>query len=80
MTGRSHLLGASKKPWFGMPLFSWHRGQFTGYSPIRPYIESMTHLPDAPRMSNAQSEATSTTAAHMAEIRSTRSLPPTPEA
>ncbi len=48
---------AGKQPWFGMPLFSWHRGQFTGYSPIRQYIESMARFPDAPRLSNAQREA-----------------------
>ncbi len=48
---------AGKQPWFGMPLFSWYRGQFTGYSPIRQYIESMARFSDAPRMSNAQREA-----------------------
>src|SRR5215216_711967 len=48
---------AGKQPWFGMPLFSWHRGLFTGYSPIRQYIESLARFPDAPRLSNAQREA-----------------------
>ena len=48
---------AGKQPWFGMPLFSWHRGLFTGYSPIRQYIDSLARFPDAPRMSNAQREA-----------------------
>jgi len=46
-----------KKPWFGMPLFSWHRNLFTGYSPVRQYIDSLARFPDAPRMSNAQREA-----------------------
>jgi hypothetical protein len=46
-----------KKPWFGMPLFNWHRGLFTGYSPVRQYIDSLARFPDAPRMSNAQREA-----------------------
>ena len=40
-----------------MPLFSWHRGLFTGYSPIRQYIDSLARFPDAPRTSNAQREA-----------------------
>jgi len=46
-----------KQPWFGMPLFSWHRGLFTGYSPVRQYIDSLARFPDAPRMSNAQRDA-----------------------
>ena len=46
-----------KKPWFGMPLFNWHRGLFTGYSPVRQYIESLSRFPEAPRPSNAQAEA-----------------------
>ena len=46
-----------KQPWFGMPLFSWHDGRFTGYSPVRQYIDSLARFPDAPRMSNAQREA-----------------------
>lgn len=46
-----------KKPWFGMPLFSWHRNLFTGYSPIRQYVDSLARFADAPRMSNAQREA-----------------------
>jgi hypothetical protein len=46
-----------KKPWFGMPLFSWHRNLFTGYSPVRQYIDSLARFLDAPRMSNAQREA-----------------------
>jgi hypothetical protein len=46
-----------KMPWFGMPLFSWHRGLFTGYSPVRQYIDSLARFPDAPRMSSAQREA-----------------------
>jgi hypothetical protein len=48
---------AGKQPWFGMPLFSWHQGLFTGYSPVRQYIESLARFPEAPRMSNAQREA-----------------------
>jgi hypothetical protein len=46
-----------KQPWFGVPLFNWHRGVFTGYSPVRQYIESLSRFPDAPRMSDAQREA-----------------------
>ena len=46
-----------KRPWFGMPLFSWQRGLFNGYSPVRQYIESLARFPDAPRMSEAQREA-----------------------
>src|SRR5258708_6306568 len=46
-----------KKPWFGMPLFPWHRNLFTGYSPVRQYIDSLARFADAPRMSNAQREA-----------------------
>jgi Taurine catabolism dioxygenase TauD, TfdA family len=49
-----------KKPWFGMPLFTWHRGQLNGYSPVRQYIESLSRFPDAPRMSDAQREALDT--------------------
>jgi hypothetical protein len=48
---------AGKQPWFGMPLFTWHRGQFNGYSPILQYIDSLARFPEAPRMSNAQHEA-----------------------
>ena len=48
---------AGKLPWFGVPLFNWHQGQFTGYSPVRQYIESLARFPEAPRMSNAQREA-----------------------
>jgi Taurine catabolism dioxygenase TauD, TfdA family len=46
-----------KKPWFGMPLFTWHRNQFNGYSPVRQYIESLSRFADAPLMSSAQREA-----------------------
>ncbi len=46
-----------KLPWFGMPLFSWHRHQFTGYSPVKQYIDSLARFAEAPRMSNAQREA-----------------------
>ena len=46
-----------KKPWFGMPLFTWDGGHFNGYSPVRQYIDSLARFPDAPRMSNAQREA-----------------------
>lgn len=46
-----------KLPWFGMPLFTWHRGGLNGYAPVRQYIESLSRFPDAPRMSNAQAEA-----------------------
>lgn len=48
---------AGKLPWFGMPLFSFHRGQFAGYSPVRQYIDSLARFPEAPRISNAQREA-----------------------
>lgn len=46
-----------KKPWFGMPLFAWHKGLFTGYSPVRQYIDSLSRFADAPRLSNAQRAA-----------------------
>jgi hypothetical protein len=46
-----------KLPWFGMPLFMRHRDLFTGYSPVRQYIESLARFPDAPRMPDAQREA-----------------------
>ena len=46
-----------KLPWFGMPLFTWHRGQINGYAPIRQYVESLARFPDAPRISNAQMAA-----------------------
>ena len=46
-----------KKPWFGMPLFHFQNGLFTGYSPVRQYIDSLARFPEAPRMSNAQREA-----------------------
>jgi hypothetical protein len=46
-----------KQPWFGMPLFNFQQGLFTGYSPVRQYIDSLSRFPDAPRMSNAQAEA-----------------------
>jgi len=46
-----------KLPWFGVPLFNWHKGLFTGYSPVLQYIDSLSRFPDAPRMSNAQREA-----------------------
>lgn len=46
-----------KLPWFGMPLFTWHRGGLNGYAPVRQYIESLSRFPEAPRMSNAQAEA-----------------------
>lgn len=48
---------AGKLPWFGMPLFTWHRGGLNGYAPVRQYIDSLARFPEAPRMSNAQSAA-----------------------
>ena len=46
-----------KHPWFGMPLFTWHRGGLNGYAPVLQYIESLSRFPEAPRMSNAQKAA-----------------------
>jgi hypothetical protein len=41
-----------KKPWFGMPLFSWHRGLFTRLLAGAPVHRFARALADAPRMSN----------------------------
>lgn len=44
------------KPYFTMPVFSWHAGLLSGYY-VRRYIESAQRFPDAPRLSNNQIEA-----------------------
>jgi hypothetical protein len=46
-----------KTPWFEMPVFTRHNGQFNGYGPLPQYIESAQRFPDAPRMTARQHAA-----------------------
>jgi len=44
------------KPYFEMPVFTWHEGFLSAYY-VRRYIESAQRFPDVPRLSPAQIEA-----------------------
>lgn len=39
-----------RTPWFEMPVFTMHKGQFNGYGPLPQYIESSQRFADAPRL------------------------------
>ena len=45
------------KGWYEMPLFNWHRESFTGFAPVRLYVESVSRFPDAPPLTPMLSEA-----------------------
>jgi hypothetical protein len=44
------------RPWFSIPILSWHRERLLGVYQRR-YIESAQRFPDAPRLTDAQREA-----------------------
>lgn len=46
-----------KAPWFAMPVFTQHQGQFSSYGPLPQYIESARRFADAPVMSARQHAA-----------------------
>ena len=46
-----------KAPWFEMPVFTRHNGQFNGYGPLPQYIESSQRFADAPRLTARQRAA-----------------------
>ena len=46
-----------KAPWFAMPVFTQHAGQFNGYGPLPQYIESARRFADAPAMTARQQAA-----------------------
>lgn len=46
-----------KAPWFEMPVFMRHNGQFNGYGPLPQYIDSSQRFADAPRLSTRQRAA-----------------------
>jgi hypothetical protein len=48
---------AGGKGWYEMPLFHWSRGSFTGFAPVRQYVESVRRFEDAPPLTPQLSEA-----------------------
>jgi len=44
------------KPWFEMPVFTWHAGLLSAYY-VRRYIESAQRFPEVPRLTGRQIEA-----------------------
>jgi hypothetical protein len=40
-----------------MPLFHWHNGSFTGFAPVRQYVESVSRFPEAPKVTPLLAEA-----------------------
>jgi len=44
------------KPWFEMPVFTWHEGLLSAYY-VRRYIESAQRFPEVPRLTDRQIEA-----------------------
>jgi hypothetical protein len=55
-TDRRGEVPEGKKPYFEIPVFSWHRGYLTAIYQ-RQYIDSAQRFPDAPRLSPAHVEA-----------------------
>lgn len=43
--------------WYAMPLFHWHKETFTGFAPVRQYVESVHRFPEAPKVTALLSEA-----------------------
>lgn len=48
---------SGQAPWFAMPVFTQHQGQFNSYGPLPQYIESARRFADAPRMTERQQAA-----------------------
>lgn len=48
---------AGGQGWYEMPLFHWHRGSFTGFAPVRQYVESVQRFPEAPKVTPLLAEA-----------------------
>lgn len=48
---------AGKKPWMEIPVFTWHKGIFNGYAPLKDYVESAKRFEEAPKMSAKRQEA-----------------------
>jgi hypothetical protein len=48
---------AGGRGWYEMPLFHWHQGLFTGFAPVRQYVESVQRFPDAPKLTPQLTEA-----------------------
>lgn len=55
-TDRRGEVPAGMKPWFEIPVFSWHAGQLTALYQ-RQYIDSAQRFPEAPRLTPAHVEA-----------------------
>lgn len=55
-TDRRGEVAAGQKPYFEIPVFSWHQGYLTAIYQ-RQYIESAQRFPDAPRLTAAHREA-----------------------
>ncbi|HKE17772.1 MAG TPA: TauD/TfdA family dioxygenase [Kofleriaceae bacterium] len=52
-TDRRGEVPAGMRPWFEIPVFSWHEGHLTALY-HRPYIDSAQRFPEAPRLGAAQ--------------------------
>jgi Taurine catabolism dioxygenase TauD, TfdA family len=48
---------AGGQGWYEMPLFHWHSGSFTGFAPVRQYVDSVRRFPQAPKVSPLLREA-----------------------
>ena len=48
---------AGGQGWYEMPLFHWHRGSFTGFAPVRQYVELVKRFAEAPKISPLLAEA-----------------------
>jgi hypothetical protein len=48
---------AGGKGWYEMPLFNWCCDSFTGFAPVRQYVDSVQRFTDAPRVSPRLEEA-----------------------
>lgn len=48
---------AGGKGWYEMPLFNWHNDSFTGFAPVRLYVESVRRFEDAPPLTAELGEA-----------------------
>ena len=48
---------AGGKGWYEMPLFHWSAGWFTGFAPVRQYVDSVSRFDDAPKLTPVLAEA-----------------------
>lgn len=56
-TDRRGEIPEGRPPWFAIPLFNWHAETFSGYAPLRQYVESAQRFPDVPRLEGPLKEA-----------------------